>query len=133
MAFVPETGPENVVTIKVVGVGGAGNNVVNRMVNTGTKGVEFIAINTDKQALAGSNANQKIQIGEKLKETTRVPGAPWALWGSAAGVSMTFVVITHVTCAKGRPALVGTCLQHSSWPPRGHADWSSRAGKTSAD
>ena len=63
MAFVPETGPENVVTIKVVGVGGAGNNVVNRMVNTGTKGVEFIAINTDKQALAGSNANQKIQIG----------------------------------------------------------------------
>jgi len=66
MAFVPETGPENVVTIKVVGVGGAGNNVVNRMVNTGTKGVEFIAINTDKQALAGSNANQKIQIGEKL-------------------------------------------------------------------
>ena len=66
MAFVPETGPENVVTIKVVGIGGAGNNVVNRMVSTGTKGVEFIAINTDKQALAVSNANQKIQIGEKL-------------------------------------------------------------------
>ncbi len=66
MAFDLETGPENVVTIKVVGVGGAGNNVVNRMVNTGTKGVEFIAINTDKQALSGSNANQKIQIGEKL-------------------------------------------------------------------
>ena len=66
MAFVPETGPENVVTIKVVGVGGAGNNVVNRMVSSGTKGVEFIAINTDKQALAVSNANQKIQIGEKL-------------------------------------------------------------------
>ena len=66
MSFVPETGPENVVTIKVVGVGGAGNNVVNRMVSTGTKGVEFIAINTDKQALAVSNANQKIQIGEKL-------------------------------------------------------------------
>ncbi len=66
MAFDRETGPENVVTIKVVGVGGAGNNVVNRMVSTGTKGVEFIAINTDKQALSGSNANQKIQIGEKL-------------------------------------------------------------------
>ena len=66
MAFDLETGPENVVTIKVVGVGGAGNNVVNRMVSTGTKGVEFIAINTDKQALSGSNANQKIQIGEKL-------------------------------------------------------------------
>jgi cell division protein FtsZ len=61
-----ETGPENVVTIKVVGVGGAGNNVVNRMVSSGTKGVEFIAINTDKQALSVSNADQKIQIGEKL-------------------------------------------------------------------
>ncbi|MBR1496377.1 MAG: cell division protein FtsZ [Oscillospiraceae bacterium] len=66
MSFVPETGPENVVTIKVVGIGGAGNNVVNRMVSSGTKGVEFIAINTDKQALAVSNADQKIQIGEKL-------------------------------------------------------------------
>ena len=66
MAYVPESGPENVVTIKVVGIGGAGNNVVNRMVSTGTQGVEFIAINTDKQALSVSNANQKIQIGEKL-------------------------------------------------------------------
>lgn len=66
MSFVPETGPENVVTIKVVGIGGAGNNVVNRMVSSGAKGVEFIAINTDKQALAISNADQKIQIGEKL-------------------------------------------------------------------
>ena len=66
MAFVPESGPENVVTIKVVGIGGAGNNVVNRRVSTGTQGVEFIAINTDKQALSVSNANQKIQIGEKL-------------------------------------------------------------------
>ena len=66
MSFVPETGPENVVSIKVVGIGGAGNNVVNRMVSSGTKGVEFIAINTDKQALAVSNADQKLQIGEKL-------------------------------------------------------------------
>ena len=66
MDFKAEAGPENVVTIKVVGVGGAGNNVVNRMVKSGTQGVEFIAVNTDKQALAVSNANQKIQIGEKL-------------------------------------------------------------------
>ena len=58
--------PENVVSIKVVGVGGAGNNVVNRMVNSDTKGVEFIAINTDKQALNTSEATIKIQIGEKL-------------------------------------------------------------------
>lgn len=66
MSFSLENGPENVVTIKVVGVGGAGNNVVNRMVSSGTKGIEFIAINTDKQALAVSTADQKVQIGEKL-------------------------------------------------------------------
>jgi len=66
MSFSLETGPENVVTIKVIGVGGAGNNVVNRMVSSKTKGVEFISINTDKQALSVSSADQKIQIGEKL-------------------------------------------------------------------
>ena len=52
--------------IKVVGVGGAGNNGVNRMVDAGLKGIEFISINTDKQALQGSKASKKIQIGEKL-------------------------------------------------------------------
>ncbi|MBQ8929854.1 MAG: cell division protein FtsZ, partial [Oscillospiraceae bacterium] len=57
---------DNVVTIKVAGVGGAGNNVVNRMVKEGTQGVEFIAINTDKPALAASAADLKLQIGEKL-------------------------------------------------------------------
>ena len=66
MDFKAESGPENVVTLKVVGVGGAGNNVVNRMVKSGTQGVEFIAVNTDKQALSVSNADQKIQIGEKM-------------------------------------------------------------------
>ena len=59
MDFKAEAGPDNVVTIKVVGVGGAGNNVVNRMVKSGTQGVEFIAINTDKQALAVSNADRQ--------------------------------------------------------------------------
>ena len=66
MAFGMDMGPDNVVNIKVIGVGGGGNNVVNRMVRTGTKGVEFIAVNTDKQALTISSATQKIQIGEKL-------------------------------------------------------------------
>ncbi len=66
MAFGLDTGPDNVVTIKVIGVGGGGNNVVNRMVKSGTKSVDFIAVNTDKQALAVSSATQKIQIGEKL-------------------------------------------------------------------
>ena len=66
MAFGLETGPENVVSIKVVGVGGGGNNVVNRMVRSGAQGVDFVAVNTDKQALAISSATFKIQIGEKL-------------------------------------------------------------------
>ena len=52
--------------IKVVGVGGAGCNAVNRMIDSELGGVEFIAINTDKQALAKSKAQTKLQIGEKL-------------------------------------------------------------------
>ena len=66
MPFDFDSGPDNVVNIKVVGVGGAGNNVVNRMVESGTKGVEFIAVNTDKQVLGVIRADQKLQIGEKL-------------------------------------------------------------------
>ena len=52
--------------LKVVGVGGAGNNAVNRMIQYGLKGVEFISVNTDKQALYHSRAGQKVQIGEKV-------------------------------------------------------------------
>ena len=52
--------------IKVVGCGGAGNNAVNRMVEYGLRGVEFVSINTDRQALSQSKAENKIQIGEKL-------------------------------------------------------------------
>ena len=53
-------------TIKVIGVGGAGNNAVNRMIEAGIKGVDFIAVNTDRQALQKSKAGTKIQIGEKI-------------------------------------------------------------------
>ena len=56
---------EDVVQIKVVGVGGGGGNAVNRMVDAGVKGVEFVAINTDKAALFLSKANSKLQIGDK--------------------------------------------------------------------
>lgn len=56
----------NLAQLKVVGVGGAGNNAVNRMIQYGIRGVEFISVNTDKQALYLSHANQKIQIGEKV-------------------------------------------------------------------
>ena len=66
MAFGLDTGVENVVRIKVIGVGGGGNNVVNRMVRSGPRGVDFVAVNTDKQALNVSSATYKIQIGEKL-------------------------------------------------------------------
>lgn len=57
---------EQFAQIKVVGVGGGGNNAVNRMIEANLKGVQFIAINTDKQALYNSKAEYKIQIGEKL-------------------------------------------------------------------
>ncbi len=53
-------------TIKVIGVGGAGNNAINRMIESGIKGVEFIAVNTDRQVLQKSEASTKIQIGEKI-------------------------------------------------------------------
>ena len=53
-------------SIKVVGCGGGGNNAVNRMVDAGLRGVNFIAVNTDRQALGLSKADTKIQIGEKL-------------------------------------------------------------------
>ncbi len=66
----------NVVQIKVVGVGGGGGNAINRMVDAGVKGVEFIAVNTDKAALIKSKANQKIQIGDKTTAGMGAGGNP---------------------------------------------------------
>lgn len=57
---------ENLANIKVIGIGGGGNNAVNRMIETGVKGVDFISINTDSQALQTSLATKKIQVGNKL-------------------------------------------------------------------
>ena len=62
--------------IKVIGVGGGGNNAVNRMIDSGMSGVSFIAINTDKQALDKSKAETKIQIGEKLTRGLGAGGNP---------------------------------------------------------
>ena len=62
--------------IKVIGVGGAGNNAVNRMVDVGVTGVEFIAVNTDRQALLLSKAPTKIQIGEKITRCLGAGGDP---------------------------------------------------------
>ncbi len=57
---------EQFARIKVFGVGGGGNNAVNRMIDSGVRGIEFIALNTDKQALFSSRAEQKLQLGEKI-------------------------------------------------------------------
>lgn len=65
MGFEMSSEYDLVTQIKVVGVGGGGGNAVNRMVESGVQGVEFIAVNTDKQVLIGSKATTKIQIGEK--------------------------------------------------------------------
>ncbi|HLA24145.1 MAG TPA: cell division protein FtsZ, partial [bacterium] len=62
--------------IKVVGVGGGGSNAVNRMISAGLRGVEFIAINTDAQALAMSNADKKIHIGSKITKGLGAGGDP---------------------------------------------------------
>jgi cell division protein FtsZ len=62
--------------IKVIGVGGGGNNAVNRMIHAGLKGVEFIAVNTDAQALYLAQSNHKIQIGTKLTKGLGSGGNP---------------------------------------------------------
>ncbi len=62
----PNFSGDHLAVIKVVGVGGAGTNAVNRMVETGVRGVEFIAVNTDHQALLLSDADKTIHIGEEL-------------------------------------------------------------------
>ncbi|MBR5902632.1 MAG: cell division protein FtsZ, partial [Clostridia bacterium] len=72
MGFAFEIGRESDVSIKVIGIGGGGGNAVNRMVTGGVSGVDFIAINTDKQVLNFSAAPVKLQIGEKI---TRGRGA----------------------------------------------------------
>ncbi len=66
MAFMIDAGTNHEDVLKVIGVGGGGNNVINRMVRSGMQGVEFIAVNTDRQCLNASEATQKLTIGEKL-------------------------------------------------------------------
>ena len=66
MAFILDEELQNITNIKVIGVGGGGGNAVNRMVQSGLRGVEFISMNTDQQALFASKATQKVQLGAKL-------------------------------------------------------------------
>ena len=72
MPFILDDEMNNVTNIKVVGVGGGGGNAVNRMIENDLKGVEFVSMNTDQQALFKSKATQKVQLGAKL---TRGRGA----------------------------------------------------------
>ena len=66
MIFEHDDSMSSGVNIKVIGVGGGGNNAVNRMINTNIRGVEFVAINTDRQALKRSDASVQLVIGEKV-------------------------------------------------------------------
>lgn len=76
MAFEIDNEFESAVQIKVIGVGGGGGNAVNRMIDCGIQGAEFIAVNTDKQVLVKSKATHKIQIGEKSTHGQGAGGKP---------------------------------------------------------
>ena len=74
---------ENQATIKVIGIGGAGSNAVNRMISEGVIGVQFVAMNTDAQALSQSKAPKRIQLGEVLTKGLGAGGNPEV--GESAG------------------------------------------------
>lgn len=76
MEFEIDNDFDNVVQIKVIGVGGGGGNAVNRMVSSEIQGVEFIAVNTDRQVLYHSKATHKVQIGEKVSRGQGAGGKP---------------------------------------------------------
>lgn len=76
MNFMLDNDMEKVTSIKVVGVGGGGGNAINRMIESGMKSVEFIAINTDQQVLNHSKAPLRLQIGEKLTKGRGAGGNP---------------------------------------------------------
>ena len=76
MGFAFEYGTDTTVAIRVVGVGGGGGNAVNRMITGGVRGIDFVAINTDKQCLNFSAATMKLQIGDKLTRGLGAGGNP---------------------------------------------------------
>ncbi len=90
--FVSET--DNAAIIKVIGVGGAGCNAINRMVDTGLQGVTFIGVNTDRQALAKCKAEIKIQLGEKVAGGRGAGANPEI--GEKAAEETIDEIITHI-------------------------------------
>ena len=119
----------NSAAIRVIGVGGAGTNAVNRMVEADLKGVEFIAINTDSQALALSKAPVKIQIGDKLTKGLGA-GANPEVGQRAAEESREEIARTvkgsdlvFVTCGMGGGTGTGRGARHRGDRARaGHSD-----------
>ncbi len=98
----PNKNAENFARIKVVGVGGGGTNAVNRMIEEGIQGVEFVAVNTDAQALMLAKAPSKVRIGEKLTRGLGAGGNPEtgrksaeesaeSLYGILKGADMVFI------------------------------------------
>ena len=77
---------DSIARIKVIGIGGAGNNAVNRMINEGLGGVEFIAVNTDNQALMLSKAKSRVRIGDKLTRGLGAGGKRYGIFEEPAGL-----------------------------------------------
>ena len=86
---------ENVTTIKVIGVGGGGGNAVNRMVSDGLQGVEFIAMNTDQQALAKNHAATKVQLGSKLTKGRGAGATAGMGGGTGTGAAPVVAEVAH--------------------------------------
>ena len=110
-------------SIKVVGCGGGGNNAVNRMVDAGLRGVEFISINTDRQALMLSNAQTKIHIGEKITKGLGAGAVPEvgrrAAEESREEIAQALKGADLVFVTAGMGGGTGTCAGASgigSWP-----------------
>ena len=82
-------------SIRVIGVGGAGSNAVNRMIAEGVKGVDFIAVNTDNQALSLSDAPVRVRIGDKLTRGLGAGGFP-DQGEKAAGESINELSLIHI-------------------------------------
>ena len=114
---------DKVVKIKVIGVGGAGNNVINRMIDAGVGGVDFVVVNTDKQDLNKSVCKNKIQIGEKLTGgkiagfiavscgafliAAQGLGGNMPIAGIACGIASAFCYALMVIASKGAPHIEG--------------------------
>ena len=99
------------VNIKVIGIGGGGNNAVNRMISTNIRGVEFIAMNTDKQALNTSCAAKKLVLGDKITKGLGAGANPEigekAASESREEITNLFNVNISIICARSATKTVG--------------------------